>query len=559
MTAARRYGPIAAVVAVVAAAVVVFGGGGGDGDDGPGGEAAASGDELIESGPMTWQKAELAGEDVDFGPGCDTTTGRIRLPSVYAPPCVEPFTGDNGGETHQGVTADTVEIVYYRSDPAMDPLAAATVRGIGVSLDPDAETDTIQGFVDLYNELFEGYGRTVSVEVFVGTGADDDVTAAKADAIAIAEKEPFAVIGGPRRASPTFAAELASRGIVCGPTCTEALPEDILREYAPYLWQNTPTPDQSVAASAEIIGRLAGPGRAELAGDPEVRAEDRVYGLVHYDTPNGDHQGVFEQFEAALAEHGVELATDVEFTLDLNVAQENARTSIAKLIDAGVTTIIYYGDPLTPGSLTREATAQGYRPEWILGPNLLMDTTILARLTDMEQWSHGFGIGLTPARGRFENEGAHRLWDWAYGGPPPHNAANALEPPLRTMFVGIHLAGPELTPATFRDGLYRYPPSGGGPTEPQISWGDHGVWPDEDLGGVDDSAVIWFDATATGEDEIGQQGRGMYRYADGGRRYTPGDAPRSLEEAGLFDVEASETIYDDVPEQDRAPDYPPPP
>ena len=51
----------------------------------------------------------------------------------------------------------------------------------------------------------------------------------------------------------------------------------------------------------------------------------------------------------------------------------------------------------------------------------------------------------------------------------------------------------------------------------------------------------------------------MYRYADGGRRYTPGDAPRSLEEAGLFDVEASETIYDEVPEEDRAPDYPPPP
>jgi hypothetical protein len=127
------------------------------------------------------------------------------------------------------------------------------------------------------------------------------------------------------------------------------------------------------------------------------------------------------------------------------------------------------------------------------------------------------------------------------------------------MFIGIHLAGPELTPATFRDGLYRYPPSGGGPTEPQMSWGDHGVWPDEDLGGVDDRAVIWFDPTATGEDEIGQQGTGMYRYADGGRRYTPRDAPRSLEDAGLFDVEASETIYDDVPEEDRAPDYPPPP
>jgi hypothetical protein len=105
-------------------------------------------------------------------------------------------------------------------------------------------------------------------------------------------------------------------------------------------------------------------------------------------------------------------------------------------------------------------------------------------------------------------------------------------------------------------------PGGGGPPGSRPAWvtAARRYGPiAADLGGVDDSAVIWFDATATGEDEIGQQGTGMYRYADGGRRYTPGDAPTSLEEAGLFDVEASETIYDDVPEQDRAPDYPPPP
>ncbi len=127
-----RYGPIAVVVVLIAAAVLVFGGGGGDDDD-QSGSATINTDEeaLISSGPMTPQKAELEGEDVDFGPRCDTTTGRIMLVSVYAPPCVEPFTGDNGGETAQGVTGDTVKIVYYRPDPALDPLLAATVEGAG--------------------------------------------------------------------------------------------------------------------------------------------------------------------------------------------------------------------------------------------------------------------------------------------------------------------------------------------------------------------------------------------------------------------------------------------
>ena len=50
------------------------------------------------------------------------------LKSVYAPPCVEPFEGDNGGATSAGVTADAVTVVFYRADPALDPLTAAPDR-----------------------------------------------------------------------------------------------------------------------------------------------------------------------------------------------------------------------------------------------------------------------------------------------------------------------------------------------------------------------------------------------------------------------------------------------
>ncbi|MGH9286768.1 MAG: hypothetical protein ACRD0V_00470, partial [Acidimicrobiales bacterium] len=297
---------------------------------------------------------------------------------------------------------------------------------------------------------------------------------------------------------------------------------------------------------------------AELAGDDATRAKDRVYGLLHYDTPDGDYEPVFEAFVDQLGDNGIELATDVEFTLDLARAQENARTNISRLKEAGVTTIIYTGDPLTPASLTAEATAQDYHPEWILGSSVLMDTTLFARQTDVEQWKNGFGIALPGARGAQETNGAFRIWNWAYGGLPPNNTANVLEPPLRTAFIGMHLAGPELTPETFRDGLFRYPPSGGGPTEPQISRGDHGVWPDRDWGGTDDAAIIWFDPAASGEDEVGNQGQGMYRYANGGQRYTLGEFPDSVEEARLFDNESSVTVFDQVPPEDEPPDYPPP-
>jgi hypothetical protein len=556
--AAKRYGPIVAVVALIAGAVVIFGGGGGDDDGGgSGGETeVGSQEDLIRSGPMTPEKAELEGVEVDFGPNCDTETGRIMLVSVYAPPCVEPFEGDNGGATSPGVTADEVTIVHYIADPALDPLTAATVEGAGADVSPESAAETVQGFADLYNRLFETYGRTVNVEVYTGTGAGDDVAAAQADAIAIAERDPFAVTGGPNQAFNVFAAELASRGIICGPFCALASPEAVLAEYEPLLWGAGPTPDQAAALASEAIGNLAGPGKAELAGDEALREQDRVYALLHYDNPDGDYELVFEAFKDQLAENDIELATDIEFTLDLARAQENARTIITQLKEAGVTTVLYTGDPLTPASLTTEATAQGYFPEWILGSSVLMDTTLFARGTDPQQWRNGFGIALPGGRGERSTNGAFRIWDWAYGGAPPNNTANVLEPPIRTIFTGIHLAGPELTPETFRDGLFRYPISGGGPTEPQISRGDHGVWPDLDWGGVDDVALIWFDPEATGEDEVGNEGTGMYRYANGGQRYTIGNLPASIEEAGLFDVDSSVTVYDQVPEEDDTPDYP---
>ncbi|HET9610599.1 MAG TPA: hypothetical protein VFP06_13400 [Acidimicrobiales bacterium] len=558
--AAKRYGPIVAVIALIAGAVVVFGGGGDDDGDGDTSEAGSSTQEqLILAGPMTPERAELEGEtDVDFGPNCDTDTGRIMLPTVYAAPCVEPFDGDNGGATSPGVTEDEIKIVYYQTDPALDPLASATVRDAGAQLDPDSAAATMQDFAGLYNELYETYGRTVTVESFVGSGAPSDAEAARADAIAIAEKEPFAVIGGPAQASPVFATALAAEGIVCGPGCAVAINEDTVEEYAPYIWQGGTTPDQSVALASEMVANLAGPGPAELAGDEAMRQQDRVYGLLHYDTPDGDFQPVFEAFTTALADNGIDLAIDVEFTLDLARAQENARTNIGRLMEAGVTTIIYQGDPLTPASLTAEATAQGYFPEWILGPSVYMDTSIFARQTDPEQWQNGFGMSLIGARGERSTNGAFLLYEWAFGTEPPNSNVNVFEPYIRTMFTGIHLAGPELTPEAFRDGLFRYPVSGGGPTEVQVSRGDHGVWPDHDWGGTDDMAIIWFDPEATGEDEVGNEGVGLYRYANGGQRYTIGNLPTSLEEAGLFDVDASVTVYDEVPEEDRAPDYPPP-
>jgi hypothetical protein len=189
---------------------------------------------------------------------------------------------------------------------------------------------------------------------------------------------------------------------------------------------------------------------------------------------------------------------------------------------------------------------------------VLADTALFGRTFDQTQWVNGFGIGLTPARGEEETGDWYRIHDWAYGRAPVNNTYNAIAPSLMTMFIGIHLAGENLTPETFREGLFRYPPSGGTPTAQQWSRGSHGVWPDLDLGGFDDATIIWWDPDAEGVDETGNQGVGLYRFARGGERYTLGEFPESIEEAGLFDEASSVTIYEELPPEDQTPDYPPP-
>lgn len=77
-----------------------------------------------------------------------------------------------------------------------------------------------------------------------------------------------------------------------------------------------------------------------------------------------------------------------------------------------------------------------------------------------------------------------------------------------------------------------------------------------DYTALDDVAEIWSDNTATGEDEVGNPGAGMYRYASGGQRYLPGQHPER--DADAFNPEGTVTVYDTRPENERPPQYPPP-
>jgi hypothetical protein len=532
------------VVTAVAVSVAVVQGGGGAPDRDGGRDAAATIDNeaLMASGPMTWGRAEDEGRtrEIDWGPDCDTRRGTIKLPTVLAPPCVEPFTGDNGGATSQGVAADAIKVIYYQADPASDP----------VDVDTSVSAQTVRQYVDIFNQVFETYGRRVVVEVFNASGPDWESVLVDADAIS--RLAPFAVIGGPDLYNDEFADELARRRIVCAATCARSIPDDVVEEHHPYLWQDSPTPNQMAALTAEAFGKLAGPGLAEMAGEQDLRDRTRTYALIDYDTT--DIRGA-PWLARELEAQGIHLAN---INLGLDSLGDPPHTIISELQTEGVTTVIYAGEPVLAAQLTREATAQGYFPEWLLGPTSQMNTTTFARSADPQQLRHGFGVTFGPAPTAPSLSEPRRIYEWAYDQPPPDTPVAVLGSPLLSVFAAVHLAGPNLTPETFRDAVYRTPVAGGGPTIPLASRGDHGIWPDVDYGGTDDLALIWWDPDATGRDENGRHGQGMYRYAHHGQRHSIGILPESFEEAGLFDEDSSITVFDEIPDEDQTPDYPPP-
>ncbi len=549
-TVVARYLPLTAAVVVVSLVVLVAGGGSGEDVAGPPGPSRPA------ALPLTFDQARARGVDVDWGPTCDTTRGRVAVPLSYAPPCVEPWDGgDNGGATAPGVTADTITVAVYQAQP--DLLEQTYFEDSGSDESLDTELVTNQQYADFFAAHYQTYGRTVRLVPVKASGPPDDDVAAKADAIRVAtEVKAFASWGGPGQTA-AYADELAARGVLCVGDCVLAQPDAFLRSRAPYIWPTLASPGQAAQHWAAFVGKELAGRRATHAGTPDLRDRTRRFGIVRYDDEPGTFDETFRSFRRLLARAGVDVSTELPYQLDLERAQETARTIIAALKEDDITSVILAGDSVFPTFLTAEATRQDYFPEWVVMGYAYTDTAVFGRTYDQEQWKHAFGVSLLPVRQTDSTDELAQILVWQSGRPPAASTFRVLVQAPLIFFTGLHLAGPDLTPETFRDGLFRYP-SAADTSAPflHLSWGRHDIWPRTDFTGGDDATVIFWDPDAVGPDEVGNVDRGMWRYALGGRRYLPADWPNGR--VGLYDVARSVTVLDALPPGDAPPDYPAP-
>jgi hypothetical protein len=561
----RRYAPLVGIVAVLAIVVGVIaftgGQGGDDGDQSAGGTGPDGGYQYVSEwgetitlpvGVIPFWVAEEQGLDIDWPDTCDTERGQAAIPSFFAPACFAPFDGDNGGASDQGVTADTIKVVLYQA-PDNDAILSA-ITGAVTDDTPEQNTATYEAMLPLFQQYYETYGRTVELVVYRATGGAIDEVAARAAAAEIAEDiKPFAVWGGPVLTS-AFSDELAARGILNLGGGGGNTPE-YLEANDPYLISIGMGPWQVRQHLAEYIGKRLSGKPAEHAGDPVLAAQQRRFGLVYFD---GGAASVLVADELAtqLGGYGEELAVVASYRNPLDVSAE-APGIIARLKDAGVTSVLLTGDPLTPATFTRVATDQGYFPEWIVTGSPLSDTTVFARTYDQTQWANAFGISTLVARSDPQLSNGRRLFRWSTcSEPPADDTIELIYPVPAVFFSALQGAGPNLTHESFRQALFNANPTPRGIGNPSLSWGlpSKGRWGQVDYQGIDDATELWWDVSAIGPDENGRDAAGMYAYVEGGKRYLVGEWPESG--PGAFDPDGAVTLYEQPPASERFPDYP---
>ena len=95
--------------------------------------------------------------------------------------------------------------------------------------------------------------------------------------------------------------------------------------------------------SKQINGR-----KAKYAGDATLQLKDRAFGFVHYDTADSAYASAAKRFMADLKKSGVNLVDEASYVFDLNAAQQDSQTIMAKFNAAHIPVIAF--DIPAPGA-----------------------------------------------------------------------------------------------------------------------------------------------------------------------------------------------------------------
>ena len=427
-----------------------------------GGGVSASGgpSATVAGGPGVASGGVAAGRTNRVAPIAGCTDRKLQIPGTeYSPPCIA-FSGNNGGATSKGVTADTIKVTWRI--PADNGSAAAVQSAAGDGIDiSDSHDDivrTIQGITEYINSHFQLYGRKIVMDVFDGRGVGADEIqgagqdGANADAVTVADqKGAFLEANG---GTAPYTDALARRNVVS--IGVDYLSEEWYTERHPYVWVGVSC-TQTVKMLAEYANKRLFGGTADHAGDG-MRGKPRKIAVIAPE--NSYYQDCVKTMVADLAKEGHSLADNLTYALDINTISQDSSAIIARLSADGITSVLMVTDPVSPLFFSSKATQQRYNPEWVIAGTAATDTDVVAQQYDQGEWQHAFGLRTFFAGRAREETDAYAAFKAARPDQEPAGLAlYGIYSRLLEMAIGFQMAGPNLTPANFGTGIQSF---GGG-------------------------------------------------------------------------------------------------
>ena len=443
--------------------------------------------------------------------------------SPYSPPCLDWNGTDNGGATSRGVTKDTITVVMRETGNggggSNNDKLKQQARDKGLT---DSQEDKIRSrdaLLEYFNTHFQLYGRKVKLATYQGRGdmlkefSGSGQEEANADALKVGQE-----IGGFADLSaisqPYLDALVRQKVVAFGGL---HLPESYYESKAPYAWGQLIDCTTLVQNATDLLAKRFKPTEnAVRAGSAALRQKPRKYGLLVPDDPV--YKQCVEEGKPRLRAAGIEITKEIDYALDFSKMQQEAPNMAAQLKGAGVTTVILVTDPALPYFLTGAATQQDYWPEWFVSGSALTDVDILGQFYDQDQWQFAYGQSFLSDIFQGKDSESYRAYKAVRPQDEPAVTRDQYYYNFLMLFIGLQMAGPNLTPETFQAGMFAYPPRTGSFGRWSFSPTDHTC--------SDDAREIYYDRNAL---SAFNNKPGRWITLNGGRRFRgaswPAEAP----------------------------------
>jgi hypothetical protein len=489
-------------------------GGSGGGQVGPGDSTggAAGGPSGGGPGALAGTPGAAGGTGVAAS-GSPASCGPQQVPGdPYSPPCIT-FAGKNGGSTYRGVDGTTIRIGYrLTSDPGLQALLGQLANGRDIPKEtPDDVKRTADGLVEYFNRHFQLYGRKLQLVSFQGRGSAVNEAIgggqdlANADAIQAAQElKLFADVSA---FTAPYANALSQQGVMA--FGAPYMSRKWFNEHAPYVWSIVPDCSQLAEINIGAYVRYLAGKPAAFAG-ADLQGQTRSLAIIAPNSPV--YQQCVDDGLAKLRSSGGGDALRLDYTLDPGSMSTQAGNLVDQLKAHHITSVALGTDPLLPLFLTQKAKEQDYYPEWLVLGTALTDSDIAGQQYVSDEWSHAFGISQLGPQTDSRSTYGYQAFKSVHPDQEPSITVDLLYYQLYELALGLQLAGPNLNPQTYAQGMFSY--KGG--------TGLAGTWhfaPGK-YTAQDDGVAIWWNPNAV-SDYDGKKGK----YIQASPRFTANSFP----------------------------------